>query len=141
MHRKAMATLLPFSSKVEPPQPFTNDQMLLRQRILNLKPEGGTSLYDATFAGIETVMAAGLPGKRYVVVLTDGIDEDPGSRHDPDDVIERAREAGVTIYMLGLGRKEEINEVVMRRIAERTGGRYFHAENEQKLCEIVESLS
>ncbi len=141
MHRKAMATLLPFSSRVERPEPFTNDQMRLRRRILGLQPEGGTSLYDATFAGIETLVASGRPDKRYVVVLTDGVDEDPGSRHDPDDVIERAREAGVTVYMLGLGRKEEINEAVMRQIAERTGGKYFHAENPQRLFEIFESLS
>jgi len=141
MHRKAMATLLPFSSQVEQPQPFTNDQGSLRTRINRLQPEGGTSLYDATFAGIETVVAARLPGKRYVVVLTDGIDEDPGSRHDPDEVIERAKEAKVAVYMLGLGDKKEINEPVMRRIAESTGGKYFHAENQKRLFEIFESLS
>jgi VWFA-related protein len=141
MHRKAMATLLPFSSQVEQPLPFTNNQGSLRTRINQLQPEGGTSLYDATFAGIETVVAARLPGKRYVVVLTDGIDEDPGSRHDPEDVIERAREAKVAVYMLGLGDKKEINEPVMRRIAESTGGKYFHAENQKRLFEIFEALS
>jgi len=141
MHRKAMATLLPFSSQVEQPQPFTNDQGSLRTRINRLQPEGGTSLYDATFAGIETVVAARLPGKRYVVVLTDGIDEDPGSRHDPDEVIERAKEAKVAVYMLGLGDKKEINEAVMQRISESTGGKYFHAANQKRLFEIFEQLS
>src|SRR5262249_49421050 len=127
MHRKAMATLLPFSSQVEQPLPFTNNQGSLRTRINQLQPEGGTSLYDATFAGIETVVAARLPGKRYVVVLTDGIDEDPGSRHDPEDVIEPAREGKVAVYMLGLGGKKEINEQAKRGIGENTACRHIHA--------------
>jgi VWFA-related protein len=141
MRPTAQATLLPFSSEVEKPEEFIKDKTILKKRIRTLVPSGGTSLYDATFAGIETVVASGQPGKRYVVVLTDGIDEDPGSRHDPNEVIERAREAGVAVYMLGLGRKEEINETVMRQIAERTEGKYFHAENQKRLFEIFESLS
>src|SRR5262249_32309116 len=76
-----------------------------------------------------------------VVVLTDGKDEAPGSRHSPQEVIRRAKETGVKVYMLGLGREREINKKVMTEIAEATGGQFFHAESEQKLFDIFEQLS
>jgi Mg-chelatase subunit ChlD len=141
MRPGARVTVLPFSSRVERPEDFSENKEAIRARISRLTPEGGTSLYDATLAGIETVAADPHSGKKYVVAMTDGVDEDPGSRHDPEEVIARAREAKVPLYMLGLGAKGEINEKVMRQMAERTGGKFFHAENQQALTEFFEALS
>jgi Mg-chelatase subunit ChlD len=141
MPLNAKTTLLPFSSAVSVPEDFSSEKTSLKSRIRELKPDGGTLLYDATYAGIDTLAAKRRNGNNFVVVLTDGKDEAPGSRHSPKEVIRRAQEAGVKLYMLGLGRKWEINEKVMRDIAEATGGQYFHAENEKKLFEIFEQLS
>jgi VWFA-related protein len=102
---------------------------------------GGTLLYDATLSGVETLLAARLTGRKAVVVLTDGKDESPGSRVSDDEVIERAREADIPLYMLGLGRSKDINEKVMSRMAEETKGKYYHAENEAALIKIFEQLS
>ncbi len=106
-----------------------------------MQPEGGTLLYDATYSGIETLVAARREGKNAVVVLTDGKDESPGSRYSDQLVIDRAKEEKVPLYMLGLGQHDEINETVMKRMAEETGGKYFHAGSEQRLFEIFEKLS
>jgi VWFA-related protein len=141
MRRDAMTTLLPFSSEVEVAAPFSDDKRTLTGRIKQLQPEGGTLLYDATFAGLETLAAARRDGRNAVVVLTDGKDEAPGSRASDRLVIERAKELGFPLYMLGLGQPDEINEEVMRRMATETGGKYFHAGSEQKLFEIFEKLS
>jgi len=146
----AQSTVLPFSTRVEMPGPFTNDKNDLRARVQQLRPEGGTLVYDATYAAIETLAAAEsideagfktLQRKNAVVVLTDGKDEAPGSRHSPDAVIQRAKEAGVPLYMLGLGRSKEINEAVMKRMAAETGGSYHHATSEDELVRIFEQLS
>src|SRR6185312_10017755 len=141
MRPTAQTTLLPFSSTVSSPEKFSSDKKSLKQRISKLEPRGGTLLYDATLAGVETLQAARLTGRKAVVVLTDGKDEAPGSRHSDRLVIERAREAKVPLYMLGLGRKSEINEEVMKRMARETGGEYYHAENQQRLFDIFENLS
>ena len=141
MGHDAKTTLLPFSSNVGLPDPFSDDRQALSQRIDKLEPEGGTLLYDATYSGIETLVAARPPGRKAVVVLTDGKDEAPGSRYSSQLVIDRAKEEQIPLYMLGLGRPEEINEGVMRRMATETGGQYFHAGNEQRLYEIFEKLS
>jgi VWFA-related protein len=141
MRKNARATLIPFSDTIDIPEPFTNDLDILRDRIDRLKARGGTLLYDATFHGIETLTTADPPGKRAVVVLTDGQDEAPGSRRSDRAVIARAKEAQIPLYMLGLGPREEINEEVMRRMADETGGKYFHAGSERKLIEVFENLS
>jgi hypothetical protein len=44
-------------------------------------------------------------------------------------------------FMLGLGRRHEIDEEVMRHIAEKTGGEYYHIEDADKLTEVFENLS
>lgn len=139
----AQVTLLPFSSQVEVPLPFTSDKEALKSRIRLLRPEGGTLIYDATYAAIDTLAASGLEGKRAIVALTDGRDEAPGSRTSPDAIIERAREANVAIYMIGLGQPHEINEKEMRRIALEpgTGGAYYHASDEKQLTQIFEQVS
>jgi VWFA-related protein len=141
MRHNATTTLLPFSSEVEAPEPFSASKDTLHARIQQLKPQGGTSLYDATYAGIETLQAEQRPGRKAVVVLTDGRDESPGSRCSDRLVIERAREMKVPLYMLGLGRPEEINEAVMKRMAEETGGEYYYAGSQKRLLELFEQLS
>jgi VWFA-related protein len=146
----AQSTVLPFSTLVEMPGPFTSNKEDLRNRIKQLRPEGGTLVYDATYAAIETLATAEsfdeaglktLQRKNAVVVLTDGKDEAPGSRHSPDAVIQRAREAGIPLHMLGLGRSKEINEAVMKRMAAETNGTYHHATSEDELVRIFEQLS
>jgi VWFA-related protein len=141
MRPTAKTTLLPFSSDIAKPQPFSSNKESLKAAIKQLQPESGTLLYDATWYGVETLAASRLEGKKAVVALTDGVDESPGSRRTDQDVIEAARSSGVALYMLGLGRTEEINEPVMKKMAKATGGEYFHAENQQKLYEIFEKLS
>src|SRR5262249_29251639 len=102
MRTGARTTLLPFSDRAETPRPLSNDKAQLKADIQQLKAQGNTALYDATYDGIETLQAARPEGKRAVVVLTDGMDE-PGSRHRVEEVIQRARETKTPLYMLGFG--------------------------------------
>jgi VWFA-related protein len=141
MRRDAKTTLQPFSSEVDVADSFTDDKQALIQRIKELQPSGGTLLYDAAYAGLETLAAARREGRKAVVVLTDGRDEAPGSRVSAQLVIDRAKELKYPLYMLGLGQKNEINETVMKRMAQETGGKYFHAGSEKKLFDIFEKLS
>jgi VWFA-related protein len=144
MRTHSRTTLLPFSTAVEPPQLFgaePADRKKLKESIQKLQPQGGTLLYDATFAGIEALMAEHPKGKKAVVVLTDGKDEAPGSRRSAQGVIDRAKEAHVPLYMLGLGKRKEINEEVMTRMSDETGGKYHYAGDQQRLIELFEKLS
>lgn len=139
MRPGARTTLLPFSTVVETPGPFSANKTALREAVERLAPDGETALFDAAHAAVETLAAARPIGKRAVVVLTDGIDN--RSRHRPEEVIARARAEGSPLHLLGLGRPGELNEPLMRRMAAETGGSYHHARNEQALVDIFEELA
>jgi VWFA-related protein len=141
MRPTARTTLLPFSSTVGSPGAFSSDKRNLTDRIAQLHAGGGTLLYDATLAGVDTLVAANVTGRKAVVVLTDGKDEAPGSRHSDEEVIERAVEERIPLYLLGLGQARDINEPVMRKMAEKTEGKYYHAVDEEALIHIFEQLS
>ncbi len=138
----ADTTIETFSTEVQPARDFTRQKAGLQQVVDTLKFEGETALYDATYQAIETLLAGREPGadrREAVVVLTDGKDTD--SRRRDTDAIELAGKAKVRVFMLGLGDKGQLNEPAMTRIAEETGGKYFHAQDQKRLVEIFEELS
>jgi VWFA-related protein len=137
--RTGRVSLVPFSSQVGAPRAFTNNREKLKSHIRSLKPEGETALVDAVYTGIATLEADAAPGKRAVIAMTDGIDN--SSRRRVEEVIARAKDANIKLYLLGFGRKSEIDEATMKRMADETGGKYYHAPNKAALMEIFENLS
>lgn len=133
------ASVIPFSSLVGVPSEFTNDRSALTRRMISLRPEGETSLLDATYVGLCTLDAANRPGKRAVIAMTDGVDN--SSRRRIDEVVARAKESKIPVYTLGFGREGELDTKLMTRLAVETGGKYYHARNEKSLLEIFENLS
>jgi VWFA-related protein len=134
-------SIVPFSSKVTTPRPFMDKSRAdtLKANIRKLQPYGETALFDATYEAICVLDADHSRGKRAVIAMTDGIDN--SSRRRVEEVINRAKEAGVPLYMLGFGRDGEIDDVTMKQMAQRTGGKYYHARNKDSLLEIFENLS
>jgi VWFA-related protein len=141
MRLGARTTLIPFNDIVERPRPFTDNKEALKRRVRGLVAEGGTLLYDATYEALETLNEENPPGKKAVLVLTDGVDEVPGSRHSVEEVIARARKVKIPLHTLGFGRPGDIDERVLERMARETGGTFHHARTSQSLFEIFESLS
>jgi VWFA-related protein len=139
MRSRARTTLLPFSDRVSAPQPFNADKETLKQAIGRLEAGGQTALFDAVYKAVETLDTERPAGKRAVIVLTDG--KDNRSRRSARQVIEAARQTQTPLHMLGLGLAGELDEKVMRLMAEQTGGTYHHARNEQMLYDIFEDLS
>ena len=139
MPSTGFATIIPFSAAVGRPKEFTNDKQKLIDQVVKLEAEGETALFDATYEAIATLEAAGVPGKRAVVAMTDGVDN--SSRRRVEEVIERAKEAKIPLYLLGFGRAGELDQKTMEHMAKSTGGRYYHAKNQQALLDIFENLS
>lgn len=135
----AKTTLIPFGTLVQNAGPFGNEKFRLNDQIKRLEPQGETALFDATYAAVATLDASGLSGRRVVIAMSDGVDN--SSRHRVEEVIARAKESKVPLFMLGFGREKEVDQVVMRRMAKETGGEYYHAKNEKDLIQIFENLS
>jgi VWFA-related protein len=109
------------------------------------KPAGGTALNDALWGGLQQLKV--VPGRRAVVVLTDGRDENrnsdgPGSAHTIEDVVQLAREVGATIFPIGLGTR--VDTEFLERLAKLSGGDAYFSTDPAQLAEqfhgIIENL-
>ena len=90
------------------------------------KPAGGTALYDAVFNSLMTLKS--VPGRRAVVLLTDGRDEDnagtgPGSEHTFDDVLNVMRSVDAAIFSIGLGSRVGVD--ILQKLANESGGQAY----------------
>jgi VWFA-related protein len=89
---------------------FAHDLTTLRlwslEAIDKYVADGGTALYDAIIMSLQRLKA--VEGRRAVVVLTDGRDENnpgtgPGSVHVYEDVLGALREVDATVFPIALG--------------------------------------
>jgi VWFA-related protein len=139
----ARTALMPFSDRPEAPADFTDNKAELKNGIEALKARGETALFDATYDALMVLKTdaenSRVVGKRAIVAMTDG--KDNMSRRRVDDVIRLAQETKTPLYMLGLGRPKEIDEAVMKKMADTTGGAYYHAANRQELIRVFERLT
>jgi VWFA-related protein len=139
MSETGRVSLISFGSRVDTPKAFTGNRKKLKENITKLTPLGETAMLDAVYTGIAAVDADGAKGRRVVVAMTDGIDN--SSRRRVEEVIDRAKDAQIKLYLLGFGRENEIDHATMRKMATATGGKYYHARNKASLVEIFEGLS
>lgn len=84
--------------------------------------QGGTSLHDAVIATSADLLARE-PGRKTIILITDG--EDTTSRRKLGDAIDEALRAEVVIYSIGIGDPAYggVNEGVLKRLSESTGGK------------------
>jgi VWFA-related protein len=143
--------VIAFSNEPDVIQPFTADTALLDGAIRRVHPDGSTALYDSLIAGVEQLQ--GLSGRRALLLLTDGRDivgtDDPvpASRASLDEAIQAAAKAGISAQVIGLGDRDTddlrggIDEPVLERIADQTGGAYFYTPNAGQLADLYRRLS
>jgi Ca-activated chloride channel family protein len=94
--------------------------------LVTYTPKGGTALYDALQLTMQRL--GSLPGRRVVVVVTDGRDENAastaaGSVATWDVVLSAARATDVTVYAIGLGTRVERGR--LQQLADLTGGEAY----------------
>ena len=105
-----------------------------------MRSGGGTAFLDGLRES--TALLEGLGGRRAIILVTDGYDEN--STTTVDQVVESAEGAQVTVYVVGVGGVAGISlkgENMLRRIAEETGGRVFFPPREPDLVAVAESVA
>ena len=100
-----------------------------------LWPGGGTPLWNAVYAGMESL--ASESGRRVVLALTDGIDADrlPGWKGSFGDVRSRAAREGFMLYMIGM-QSTALSAEPKQEIAvllDETGGAHFNVKDSDDL--------
>jgi Ca-activated chloride channel family protein len=119
-----------FSDKIEfHPEGFTNNRDELVSLLKDLDFGYPTRLYDAVNQSMAQLK--GIPGRRVVLVFTDG--DDNSSKFGAGDVTDRGRAEEVMVYSIGLeneyfdgARKVRSSpDRGLKRLSEETGGGFF----------------
>jgi VWFA-related protein len=129
--------VMTFADTVRIAQGFTSDVTVLTQAVRKTRAKGGTALYDSVVEACKSLKRE--KGRKAIILLTDGKDENdpgtaPGSRHSFEQALEKARESGITVYTLGLGKN--ISKNVLEQLASHTGGRVYFPPTVKDLKEV-----
>lgn len=129
MGPKDRAFLTTFSDQVQLAAGWTDDPMDIDRAMEDVKPEGITALYDSIVFSM--LQFGNEPGRRALVVLTDGMDY--GSHSDPDQVVKFGEQLGIPVYVVAMvqrdisrGRASFQNESTshsLKLLTDPTGGR------------------
>jgi len=151
--------LVIFSREAFTQCPLTIDYSVLRNLLLDIKSgmiEDGTAIGNAIANGVNRLKDSDAESK-VIILLTDGVNN--SGEVDPLSAAEIAATFGIRIYAIGVGTRGqapypvqtpfgiryqmvpvEIDEPLMKKIAEFTGGQYFRATNNQALEEIYNKI-
>lgn len=139
--------------------PLTTDHALLKDltsRVSTGMVEDGTAIGDGLATAINRLRESQAISK-VIILLTDGINNT--GVIDPLTAAEIARLMGVRVYTIGVGSSGPVpypfqtpfgvqyqqveipvDEALLQQIAESTGGRYFWADNQNKLENIYREI-
>jgi len=122
------AFVIGFDATPEVTQDFTDSSEQLAKGVHELRPGGGTALYDAIYyACRDKLMKApkDTPVRRAIILLSDG--DDNLSHVSREEAIEMAQRAEAIIYTIStnVSGTKQAGDKVLERIADATGGRAF----------------
>jgi VWFA-related protein len=134
--RKDKAAFMTFDNEVNLRQDFTDKLDLLQKAVDQVKKTGSqTALYDAVWQFTDEKLR-GVPGRRVIVIITDG--DDTFSRADLKDAIDIAQRTETTIFgistkagFLGTvpgveaGQVKDRGDKFLTQLCEQTGGQAF----------------
>lgn len=122
------AFVIGFDVTPEVTQDFTDDTEALAHGVRELRPGGGTALYDALYYACRDKLLKSprtVPTRRAIVLLSDG--EDNQSHVSREEAIEMAQRAEAIVYTIStnVSGTKGPGDKVLERIADATGGRAF----------------
>lgn len=131
-----VASLIVFNHDLDRLAPFSDDTRLLRYAAEGLRAWGSTRLYDGISYAVSSF--AGRPDRRALVVLSDGADTD--SNLDFERVLAQVELAGVVVYPIALRINDPDTAEALKRLADRSGGRYHVAASVEDLDRIYREI-
>ncbi len=142
--RQDKLMIVSFDTAAELVADLSDDPEKLTKAIRDLRPGGGTALYDAIFYACRDKLALDQPKdkfRRAIVILSDG--DDNQSRVTRDQALEMAQKADVVIYAIStnISRIENDGDKVLRYLAAETGGQAFFPFKVQDLSQSFENIA
>jgi Ca-activated chloride channel family protein len=155
--------LVIFSNEAFAQSPLTLDHTMLQRSLDHVELATELGLEDGTAIGLGLANAANMltssdADSKVVVLLTDGVNN--AGQIDPLTAAEAAKALGIKVYTIGAGRpgqvpfpvdtlfgtqvsyqESQIDEDLLRQVAETTGGQYFRAEDSNALAQIYDQIN
>jgi len=125
LHEANSIAIYTFSRNLSRMAPLSKDRHATMVGLRNAVAGDNTALYNSLLLTLRD--AAGVPGRKVVVVFSNGPDN--GSVIAPDDVRAVAEDEGIPIYVISTeeSRKDSISGNVFRRLTSNTGGEVYWA--------------
>ena len=155
--------LVEYAGEAYTKTPITSDKSIVQRSLRDIKYntiiEGGTAIGMGLATSVNRLKDSRAKSK-VIILLTDGVNN--GGFIDPKIASELAVEYGIKVYTIGLGtngmalspisinpngsfrygrQQVEIDEDLLKEIADVTGGKYFRATNNKKLAEIYNEIN
>ncbi|MCI0365770.1 MAG: VWA domain-containing protein, partial [Phycisphaerales bacterium] len=141
-HDKAM--IVSFDTGPELVSDLSDDTEKLAKSVRDLRPGGGTALYDAIFFACRDRLQQDQPRhkfRRAIIIASDG--DDNQSRVTRDQALEMAQKADVVIYAIStnITRTESDGDKVLKYLTSETGGQAFFPFKVQDLAQSFENIA
>ena len=152
--------LVVFAGESLTQSPLTTDRTTLQTLLARIRSgviEDGTAIGNGLATSINRLRESEAKSK-VIILLTDGVNN--RGQISPLTAAQIAKEYGIRVYTIGVGRRGkapypavdmfgnqsfvqmevEIDEDILRSIADETGGKYFRATDKRKLKEIYDVI-
>ncbi|HEX4751085.1 MAG TPA: VWA domain-containing protein [Bryobacteraceae bacterium] len=144
MRAEDKAVVVSFDTSAEVVTDLTGDTHKLENAVRDLRPGGGTALYDAIYFACRDKLMLDQPMykfRRAMVILSDGDDNE--SRYSRDQALEMAQRADTVIYTIStnISHIETDGDKIMRYFAEQTGGVSFFPFEAKDLNQSFENIA
>lgn len=155
--------LVEYAGEAYTKTPITSDKAIVLRSLRDIKYntiiEGGTAIGMGLGTAVNRLKDSRAKSK-VIILLTDGVNN--SGAVDPKTASTLAVDSGIKTYTIGLGtngmalspiainpngtfrygrQQVEIDEDLLKEIAEVTGGKYFRATNNKKLAEIYDEIN
>jgi len=140
--------------------PLTTDHDAVLNQINTIESgylqDEGTAIGSGIATSVDRLRNSKAKSK-IIILLTDGVDF--GGTIPPDIALQMAKYYGIKVYTIGVGSEKQVDEVVdsplgpvvthkklefneplLKRLADETGGQYFHATDNTALQKIYDSI-
>ncbi len=111
-----------FNDRPQLLQTWTDDPKAAGDALDLLPAQNWTALWDALYLAAGDL--SGCSGRKAIIVLTDGADN--RSQHTAQEVTERARRVGLSVFAIGL-RSSEYDAAPLQALVQSVGGQYVEA--------------
>lgn len=142
--RQDKAVVVSFDTSPQLVADLTDDVVALEKSVRDLRPGGGTSLYEAIYYICRDKLSQDQPRhkfRRAIIIVSDG--EDNQSRFSRDQALEMAQKADVVIYTIStnITRIETDGDKVLKYFAQETGGQAFFPFKVEDLAQSFENIA